>query len=397
MRLAEGAWALAVYEDADVRKRITEKLKAAIKPIPVVEVSLLNVAPDPLGIIRNLDAEVASQNRQDPKESEGETDGNHPREAPAPVVVFTDVHSALSQDLCGYLDLQREALARLPHRLLFWVTDYDQKILARQAPNFYSRLSGVFRFPGMTAAATRDSPPRGSQESRGSEAPMPLTWRRPRIEVRDEKERRRRIKYYKDRISALTSMAEPDAVEIAESWYDLGGLYADAKQPAWRDAEHAFSSAAHHFGEVGDTFAQAEALLQAGYAAYRAYQPHVAMERLEHALNLYFSLELSPSIGRQIANTFQAIGDVQQFRKEMEAALQSYDQALSLYRAVGSRLGEANTLQAMGEVQRFQDQYEAALQSYDQALSLYRAVGDRLGEANTLKAIGEVQRFQRSI
>ena len=46
------------------------------------------------------------------------------------------------------------------------------------------------------------------------------------------------------------------------------------------------------------------------------------------------------------ANVRKAMGDVQQFRKEMEAALASYQQALTLYQAVGSRLGEANVLVA---------------------------------------------------
>ncbi|MBE7530860.1 MAG: hypothetical protein HS099_14145 [Ardenticatenaceae bacterium] len=73
---------------------------------------------------------------------------------------------------------------------------------------------------------------------------------------------------------------------------------------------------------------------------------------------------------------------------EQTAALASYGQALELFRAVGSRLGEANTRQAIGDVQRFRDENEAALASYGQALELFRAVGDRLGEANTRKAIG---------
>jgi tetratricopeptide (TPR) repeat protein len=88
------------------------------------------------------------------------------------------------------------------------------------------------------------------------------------------------------------------------------------------------------------------------------------------------------------ANTLQAIGDVHNFRKELDAALESYGQALALFRAVGDRLGEANTLQAIGDVQRFRDAYDDALESYGQALALFRAVGDRLGEANTLQAIG---------
>ena len=90
------------------------------------------------------------------------------------------------------------------------------------------------------------------------------------------------------------------------------------------------------------------------------------------------------------ANVLQAIGDVQQFRDERDAALKSYEQALALFRSVGARLGEANVLQAIGDVQQFRKENDAALKSYEQALALFRSVGDRLGEANVLQMRGKM-------
>jgi tetratricopeptide (TPR) repeat protein len=130
----------------------------------------------------------------------------------------------------------------------------------------------------------------------------------------------------------------------------------------------------------------------AGWAYYRQGRLDIQYNRYSQA-----QAELEKGLKQEItdqelrANTLQAIGDVQSFRKEMEAALGSYTQALELYRAVGARLGEANTLKAIGDVQSFRKEMEAALGSYTQALELYRAVGARLGEANTLRAIGEVE------
>jgi hypothetical protein len=46
----------------------------------------------------------------------------------------------------------------------------------------------------------------------------------------------------------------------------------------------------------------------------------------------------------------QAIGDVQQFRDDRDAALTSYHEALTLYRALGARLGEANVLAALSRL-----------------------------------------------
>ncbi|MFZ5922454.1 MAG: tetratricopeptide repeat protein, partial [Chloroflexota bacterium] len=86
----------------------------------------------------------------------------------------------------------------------------------------------------------------------------------------------------------------------------------------------------------------------------------------------------------------QAIGDVQQFRKETDAALDSYHAALQLFKAVGDRLGEANVLKAIGDVQQFRKETDAALDSYHAALQLFKAVGDRLGEANVLAALSRM-------
>ncbi|MBI4279194.1 MAG: CHAT domain-containing protein [Armatimonadetes bacterium] len=90
------------------------------------------------------------------------------------------------------------------------------------------------------------------------------------------------------------------------------------------------------------------------------------------------------------ANVLKAIGDVQNFRDERDAALKSYNEALGLYRQVGDKLGEANVLQAIGDVQNFRKEMDAALKSYNEALGLYRQVGDKLGEANIFLAVGRI-------
>jgi tetratricopeptide (TPR) repeat protein len=82
---------------------------------------------------------------------------------------------------------------------------------------------------------------------------------------------------------------------------------------------------------------------------------------------------------------------VQQFRDDRDAALTSYHEALTLYRALGARLGEANVLQAIGDVQQFRKELDAALTSYHEALTLYRALGARLGEANVLAALSRLR------
>jgi tetratricopeptide (TPR) repeat protein len=118
-------------------------------------------------------------------------------------------------------------------------------------------------------------------------------------------------------------------------------------------------------------------------------QSREALGNYEQALTIY--REVGDRLGE--ANTLKAQGDVLQFLKQSREALGNYEQALTIYREVGDRLGEANTLKAQGDVLQFLKQSREALGNYEQALTIYREVGDRLGEANTLIAQGDVLQF----
>jgi len=122
LRLAEGVWVLAVYRNRHVRQAVTEELRVRVAPLPVVTISLATPEPDLLTILNKAGAAAS-----------------------APVVGFTDLRAA-GPRLIRSLDLEREALARLPYRLVFWVTEGERGQLAARAPNFYSRLSGTFLF-----------------------------------------------------------------------------------------------------------------------------------------------------------------------------------------------------------------------------------------------------------
>ena len=74
-----------------------------------------------------------------------------------------------------------------------------------------------------------------------------------------------------------------------------------------------------------------------------------------------------------------------------DEALANYEQAIGLFRDVGSRLGEANTLEAIGDVLKFLKRNDEALANYEQANGLFRDVGDRLGEANIFPELGDLR------
>ncbi len=81
---------------------------------------------------------------------------------------------------------------------------------------------------------------------------------------------------------------------------------------------------------------------------------------------------------------------LQQRIRRKQKALEFFNQALSLYRAVGDRSGEATTLNNIGRVYSALGEKQKALDFYNQSLPLWRAVGDRSGEATTLNNIGRV-------
>ncbi len=80
------------------------------------------------------------------------------------------------------------------------------------------------------------------------------------------------------------------------------------------------------------------------------------------------------------ANVLKAIGDVQQFRKEMDAALASYNEALKLFRAVGAKLGEANVLAAQTRLSLQSGDVAAAETQLEKVIAMRRIIGDLYSE-----------------
>ncbi|MDQ1292321.1 MAG: hypothetical protein QG608_199, partial [Actinomycetota bacterium] len=92
------------------------------------------------------------------------------------------------------------------------------------------------------------------------------------------------------------------------------------------------------------------------------------------------------------AGAFNDLGRALYATGDRAGALESYGQALRLYRQVGDRAGEATTLNNIGSVHQARGDLDQALDLFGQALPLHRQVGDRAGEATTLTDIGRVHR-----
>ncbi|MDX9993447.1 MAG: CHAT domain-containing protein [Anaerolineales bacterium] len=84
------------------------------------------------------------------------------------------------------------------------------------------------------------------------------------------------------------------------------------------------------------------------------------------------------------ANVRKAIGDVQQFRKELDAALVSYNEALKRYQEIGSKLGEANVLAALSRMDIGAGKVEEAEQKMAVILQMRREIDDLYSEGADL-------------
>ena len=373
--IAEGAWAFGFFESVAMREVVIEQLRAALAPLPVLDLSLLG---SPSSLELELDA--------------------LPTNHPAPVVVLHPLPQSEDLRIFGTnLDIRREVLARLPHRLLLCVNEYEWRTLAEHAPNFYSRLSGVFAFSGssqlrttavqsgsdvFTADAQHVIDAAETLSPRSKAAQPPLT----------PQERRQKITYYHKRIHDLRRLARPDQRLIAEAWNELATLFAADRPNRWGEAEAAYVEAARAYLLMDDPLAEAEARLEAGESAYRNYTAQ-AIDHLEQALALFAPLRSDERAARGWANTIKALGDVHRMLDGYSKARARYEQALPVYQELGDRLGEANTTQALGDVHMRLSEYSEARERYEQALPVYGEIGDRLGEANTIKALGDVHRM----
>jgi tetratricopeptide (TPR) repeat protein len=277
----------------------------------------------------------------------------------------------------GYLQWTREALQQFKFPIVLWVSYTVLQKLAERAPDFWSWRGGVFWFEGKrpeaiyTGSATM-SPV--AVQSQPNLIGLPLEELQQLIEQIEQQQGK-------------------EAPLLASLYDSLGQTYAqryrsgNGRQLAIQAYERAIKlqQKLNLKAELADSFWRLGNLYAELYDNVNR-----ALECYEQAIGLY--REVGSKVGE--ANTLQAIGDVLKFLDRRNEALSNYEQAIELYREVGARLGEANTLRAIGDVLQFLDRRSEALSNYEQAIGLYREVGDRLGEANTLIAIGDVLQAQ---
>ncbi|MCT7950221.1 CHAT domain-containing protein [Ancylothrix sp. C2] len=95
------------------------------------------------------------------------------------------------------------------------------------------------------------------------------------------------------------------------------------------------------------------------------------------------------------------LGKEQCDKSRFPEAIASWQQALTIFRKIGNRQGEANSLGSLGNAYNSLGQYQQALDYHQQSLTIAREIGYRQGEANSLGNLGvayySLGQFQKAI
>ncbi|NEP11680.1 MAG: CHAT domain-containing protein [Symploca sp. SIO2C1] len=132
---------------------------------------------------------------------------------------------------------------------------------------------------------------------------------------------------------------------------------------------------------------QADSLLKQGIEQYQASQLTLAIESWQQALSLYQQLQDQQKealVTELLGLAHQALGDYNQ-------AIAYYQQHLTLARIIKNREYEANALGNLGNSYRVLGKYSQSLDYHQQSLAIRVELQDRKGEGQVLANIGNVQ------
>jgi tetratricopeptide (TPR) repeat protein len=355
---SKAAWVIGVFSTGADREILIDSLTQRIAPAPVHVVSFgPDVILDPLVHLQRIPA---------------------PQNLPPPVVCFTGILFAVP-DLAQHLDNQREALARLPHRILLWVSEQERAWLVENAPNFCSRLSGTFDFRRPPSRARRPAPALPIL-LRPVEDLLPRSWQQPSIAPAAALDRARR------------RMAEIDLVgsreQRAGAYMEVAGLLEMAPRDFERVAQihEAYIRAAADASDVGEKLVAAEALWRA--AGIARFDPRLfasVRNTLEKVLVLFNEIAtsggsdaLKAEIG--LAATWTGLASCDLLDGSFATAIEKADRAARIYFRRGAFAGQALALRVVGSVAILQQSWSLA----DTALRLSAEISERLQRKDLL-------------
>jgi CHAT domain-containing protein len=130
--------------------------------------------------------------------------------------------------------------------------------------------------------------------------------------------------------------------------------------------------------------AEADRLLERGNQQYKISQFREALQSWEQALTIYRKIGNRQGEAASLGNLGLAYNSIGQYQK----AIKFYEQSLDIDRKIGNREGEAISLGNLGIAYQSLEQYQRAIKFYKQYLEISRKIGFRQGEADSLGNLG---------
>jgi CHAT domain-containing protein/uncharacterized protein HemY len=134
------------------------------------------------------------------------------------------------------------------------------------------------------------------------------------------------------------------------------------------------------------TKAEADQLLQQGIEQFETSQFEAALQSWQQALTLYRQLKNRLGERKALGNLGLAYSNLGNYPK----AIDYHQQSLAIAREIKDRPGEEAALNNLGNAYRFLGDYPKAIDYHQQSLAIAREIKDRLGEGQSLGNLGSV-------
>ncbi|MEL7038499.1 MAG: tetratricopeptide repeat protein [Cyanobacteria bacterium J06592_8] len=139
--------------------------------------------------------------------------------------------------------------------------------------------------------------------------------------------------------------------------------------------------------------AEADRFLKQGIQQGRTSQFREAIQSFQQALEIYREIGVSEAPTKEARNgeakSLDYLGSSYYSLGQYQKAIEFYQQSLAIDREIGDspeerlrqRNGEANSLNNLGNAYWYLGQYQKAIEFHQQSLTIKREIGDRSGEA----------------
>ena len=135
--------------------------------------------------------------------------------------------------------------------------------------------------------------------------------------------------------------------------------------------------------------AEADRLLEQGIEQYRTSQFDAAIQSWQQALTLFREIKNRKAEGSVLNNLGLVYRDLGQYSKSIEYL----EQSLAIAREINDRQQEGTCLGNLGNAYAALGKYDKAMELYEQSLALARETQNRLGEGKVLGNLGNAYEF----